>query len=281
MGRPVTHDTPDKKQAALILQTQKKREKIDTIAQEKTLKRKELGLDKSLTHYKYEIVDKFIKGTPIPQLAEEYHYSHQKISEVILEHHKDLTNARAANALQFTSKDGYNLILEKLKATEVINDEFLLALSPSDSLTLSEAEALYAWVYVTRGDTKEAIEMSNLNTGLFKEVPVTYKRGVLSRSLYLQQKPNVAKYIKELREQRFQVDNVNKSYVQELILEQIDQVKQRGTQQDLRNMSKLIELLGKTIGAFTEKIEISEVDPSKSLDLLIDMAKKAQVKEIN
>ena len=43
---------------------------------------------------------------------------------------------------------------------------------------------------------------------------------------------------------------------------------------------KTIELLGKTVGAFTERIEIHEVDPANALDQLIEMAQEATVQEI-
>lgn len=230
--------------------------------------------------YFYEILDKYLKGAKTKDLALEYHYPEYKIAEMITMHHKDLVNARSAHALASTNKQGNNIIIDKLKATEVINEDFMLLLSQDTSSTLSESEALYAWIYVHRGDTEEAIEMSGLQVGLYKTESATYKRGLMARSFYLQNKPNVSKYIKELREQKFYADDVDKRYVQELILEQIDQLRQQGTKRDIRTLSKMIELLGKTIGAFTEKIEISEVDPSKSLDLLIQMAKEAQVSEI-
>ena len=63
--------------------------------------------------------------------------------------------------------------------------------------------------------------------------------------------------------------------MQELLLEQIEQTKLRGDRKDSVNLRQLIELLGKTIGAFTERVEVHEIDPSKSLDLLIEMAKDA------
>jgi hypothetical protein len=63
-------------------------------------------------------------------------------------------------------------------------------------------------------------------------------------------------------------------------LEQIDQVKSKGDRKDAVHLRQLIELLGKTIGAFTEKIEVMEYNPSKSLDLLIELASAASVKEL-
>jgi len=196
-------------------------------------------------------------------------------------HTRDLVNAREANALIMSEPDTYsNLAVDKLKKTEVLNEEFFSLLSPPDSNLLTEEEALFSWILVHKGDSQEAIEESGLEVGLFKTQRVTYKRGLLTRSLFLQQKKNVANYITELRERKYYSNDIDKKYVQELILEEIGKAKQRGDNKDAVNIRQLIELLGRSIGAFTERIEIHDVDPSKSLDLLIEMAKEASVKEV-
>lgn len=230
--------------------------------------------------YFYNLLDDYLKGAPIKELEKKYNYSGNKIREMIENHHQQLVNARSANALAITTREGYNPVLEKLKKIEVLNQDFFDKLSTEDSPTLSEEEALFAWIYVHRGDSREAVEMSTLDAGLFKDQPVTYKRGIFSRAVYLQHKPNVASYIKELRNNKYRQDDVNKTYVQELLLEEIQQIKEKGDKKDSKTLSRLIELLGKTIGAFTERVEVMEVDPSKSLDLLIDMAKSATVREL-
>jgi hypothetical protein len=230
----------------------------------------------------YKVIEGYIKGKTTPELSTEFHYSEDKIIRMVEEHYKDLVNAKEAHALCITrGGDGYNPVFEKLKASEVMTESFLALLSPWDSCTLSEEEALFSWIYVHKGDSIEAVESSGLNIGLFEERPVTYKRGILTRSLYLQNKANIAAYIKELREKKYYTEDITKQYVQELLLEQIAQMKLKGDKRDGVNLRQTIELLGKTIGAFTEKIEIHEVDPSRSLDLLIEMAKEASVSELN
>ena len=229
----------------------------------------------------YEILDLYLKGATIPEIASQYHYHEDKVRRMIDDHHEQLANSRAAHSLVVTSKEGYNPVLEKLKAIEVINDDFLDKLSPPTSTTLTEEEALFCWIYVHKGDSQEAIEMATLDTGLFKDQIVTYKRGIFSRSLYLQNKNNVAQYIVYLREQRYYTEDISKQYIQQLLLEQIDQVKSKGDKKDAIHLRQLIELLGKTIGAFTEKIEVMEYNPSKSLDLLIEMAQEASIKELH
>lgn len=234
---------------------------------------------KKETHF-YEILDKYLKGTTTSQLSLQYHYTEDKLIQMLEEHYRDVVNAKEAHSLAITSKDGYNPIHEKLKAVETITEDFLSLLSPPDSSTLSEEEALFAWVFVHKGDSIEALEEAGLGVGLFKDRAPTYRRGLLTRSLYLQNKNNIAQYIKELREKKYYTEDVTKQYIQQELLEQIAQMKLRGDKRDAVNLRQTIELLGKTIGAFTEKIEVHEVDPSRSLDLLIEMAKEASVKEL-
>lgn len=228
----------------------------------------------------YEILDKYLKGATTPELSAEYHFSEDKIIRMVEEHYRDIVNAKEAHSLNCTRRDGSNPIHEKLRAIETITDDFLSLLSPPNSPTLTEEEALFSWLLVYKGDGIEAVEEANLGVGLFKDRAVTYKRGMITRSLYLQNKNNVAQYIKELKDHKYQVDSITKQSIQQELLEQIHHMKLKGDRKDSVNLRQTIELLGKTIGAFTEKIEIHEVDPSRSLDLLIDMAKTASVKEL-
>lgn len=228
----------------------------------------------------YEIIKDYLKGMTLSELEEKYKRRSDKISEMIQDHYEDLMNTISYHSLPATRKsDGYNPVLAKLKKIEVLNEEFFAKLSEPYDETLSEDEALFAWVYVHKGDSFEAIEMAGLAEGLLGDRS-TYRRGVMARGQFLKEKPNVAMYIKELREKKYYSQDITKGYIQELILEQIHQVKDRADKREAVHLRQLIELLGKSIGAFTEKIEIHEVDPSKSLDLLIEMAKEAEVKEL-
>lgn len=236
--------------------------------------------DISREKIKYQVVELYLNNTPIAKIAEKFHYTTGDITNIIDDHIMNLANTRSAQLLEGSRENKIYPVLEKLKKIEVLNEPFLAKLSPNESLTLTEEEALFAWIYVHKGDSKEAVEMATLDDGLLKEQAITYKRGIFSRALYLQNKPNVSQYIKELREAKYFQEDVTKQYIQRELLEQIEYVKQRNDKKDAIHLRQLIELLGKTIGAFTERVEIQEVNPSKSLDLLIEMAKEASVKEL-
>ena len=269
----LTQNISDTLEAKELIREKQKRQEVNERNNRLRELRKLRGVSKP-THF-YKILDKFLTGITTGELALEYGYSEKEINRMIDQHHEDLSNARAANSLQLQANDGSNPVLDKLSKLELLNQEFLDKLSDNYSPTLTEEEALFCWLYVHKGDSVEAIEESTLDSGLFKDKPKSYKRGVLSRSIYLQNKPNVAQYIKELRESRYYTEDISKQYIQELLLEQIEQTKLRGDRKDSVNLRQLIELLGKTIGAFTERVEVHEIDPSKSLDLLIEMAKDA------
>jgi hypothetical protein len=230
--------------------------------------------------YFYEILDKYLKGTTTSELSLQYNYTEDKLIQMLEEHYRDIVNAKEAHSLCITDNQGYNPIHEKLKAVETITDDFLSLLSPPNSPTLSEEEALFSWILVHKGDAVEAVEEAGLSLGLFKDRAPTYRRGILTRSLYLQNKNNISQYIKTLRDEKYQTEEITKQYIQQELLEQISQMKLKGDRKDAVNLRQSIELLGKTIGAFTEKIEVHEVDPSRSLDLLISMAKEASIKEL-
>ena len=276
----IIHTNPKETQtkAKELLQTRSEKEERDLLVKRNKELKKLKGIKHS-THF-YEIIAKYIRGTTVKELAKEYHFTETRIVEMIEEHSRDLVNARETNAIVL-GNTYHNQSVERLKKTEVLNEEFLSLLSPPTSPNLSEEEALFCWLYVHKGDSEEAIEEAGLNIGLFKSQRVTYKRGILTRSIYLQNKTNIAQYIKELREAKYHSDDITKKYVQELILDEIDKIKQRGDKRDSVNLRQLIELLGKSIGAFTERIEIHEVDPNKALDHLIELAKEANVKELS
>lgn len=235
-----------------------------------------------------EVVRLYAEGKmPISEIALVTGASEENVSSIVNRHWKQLTNMREARALMGGAKHGHldaARSLKELRTTELINDDFLRMLSEDNVALLSEPESIYAWTYCHTGNALEAMKVSGLDVGFHKdkarETRLSYDRAVLLRSAYLNDKPNVAAYIKEIREQRLQDLNINKGTIQSELLDQLAFMKNQGDPRQRRDILRTIELLGKTIGAFTENIQISEVSPSNALDHLIDMAKEATVTEI-
>jgi predicted DNA-binding protein (UPF0251 family)/hydrogenase maturation factor len=232
-----------------------------------------------------EIVRLYTLGElPVNQIAKKMGTSDHNVTLIVQRHWQALTNMREARALitehTFDSKHA----LHELQNTELINEDFLRMLSEDNVALLSEAESIYSWVYVHTGNALEAMQTSNLDVGIHKdkarETRLSYDRAVILRSMYLNEKPNVAAYIKEIRETRLIDMDISKAKIQSELIEQLEYMKNSGDPRKRREILRTIELLGKTIGAFTENIQITEVSPSNALDQLIEMASEATIKEL-
>jgi len=160
------------------------------------------------------------------------------------------------------------------KPTNLVNEPFLDLLSPPTD-TLTDEELTYAYLYVFTGDNQSAVEQSGLDAGLnnkriVKDTPA-YAYAMRVRGLLLRNKPNVQSYINALREEKLK-DNreVNKAFIIEELVDQLNQMKEEGKERRL--ILETIKLLGQTCSAFTERIEIGTIDPSRPVDALIEMA---------
>ena len=205
---------------------------------------------------------------------------------------RTLTNMKESRALKAGSGPedaetyyGAKASLEELKSTELVNQSFLKLLSEPETHLLTDAEATYAWAYVHTGDPIESLKIAGLDAGLIKDKSkpsrFSFDAALRYRSLYLNAKPNVVAYIKELREKRLIDADVGKARVQSELVEQLESMKASPEIGKHRSaILKTIELLGKTVGAFVDRVEVTEVDPSNALDQLIEMAKEAEVREL-
>lgn len=237
----------------------------------------------SVKERRQKILYEYAYGSDVNTLSTKYSLHPSDIRRFINERLEALINYKERDILKESGHDKKEKCmrsLQKLKDSELITENFLTSLSDSNDPILTDEEALFAQLYVRTGDSQEAIQGSNLDDGLIETRGPSYKRGILIRSSYLREKPNIKEYISTLREDLFSTNDISKQRVQELLVEEIYKMKEKGDPRDKINLRQTIELLGKTIGAFTEKVEIHEVDPSKSLDALIEMAKEAEVREL-
>lgn len=237
----------------------------------------------------WSIAKEYAEGTlTVTQLAEKYNTSPDNIGLIATRCWKNLTNMKETRALVSFGSASSQHSLKVLHNTNLINQQFLDLLSPSGTeATLTDAESIYAWIYVHTGENQLALEQSGLHVGLLyskndpnKSNP-NFEKACSLRGMYLRSLPNVASYIKELRERRFVDQDISKARVQSELIDQLAQLKESGDPRNKTHILKTIELLGKTIGAFVERVEVTEVDPSKALDHLIDMAKTGAVRELH
>ena len=237
------------------------------------------------------IVSDYAEGAmTVPEIAKAHKTSEENVGLIVSRHWKALTNVRESRLLLGSSdapkaKVEQKNALEILRNTSLINEEFLALLSPPDTALLSDSEAIYCWHLVHSGNPREALITSGLDVGLIRdkkrETRYSFDRSLVLRSQYLNAKPNVIAYITQLREERLINADVGKSLVQSELLDQLDQMK--SSADPARNRTAIlrtIELLGKTVGAFVDRVEVSEVNPSNALDKLIEMAQEAEVSDV-
>ena len=237
----------------------------------------------------WEIAKEYTDGIlNVSQLAEKYNTSPENIGLIASRCWKNFTNMRETRALMSFGSASSQHSLKVLHNTSLINQQFLDLLSVSGTeITLTDAESIYAWIYVHTGENQMALEQAGLNAGLLysksepNKAKPNYEKACSLRGLYLRSLPNVASYIKELRERRFIDQDISKTRVQSELLDQLSQLKESGDPRNKTHILKTIELLGKTIGAFIERVEVTEIDPNKALDHLIDMAKTGAVRELH
>jgi hypothetical protein len=182
---------------------------------------------------------------------------------------------------QFT--DGSRRILKsEVLDTEKINKEFLDLLSEDESLVLSDNELIFCELYNDDGDEIRALEESKLNAGLKKTRDIRdkeeYNHALTLRSFYLRRKPNVASYLNQIKREKIKQIIDGKEFVQTELLAVIERLKAHGSPQSLATYLKAIESLGRTFGAFEDKLTLNELSGDTGIDRILAKAKEAQEK---
>lgn len=245
----------------------------------KTLK----GTENITKTHKYNIIDDYIYSSLTnKEIAEKYNTSENNVGLIVSRHWKCLSNVRETKQLihtQFTNGTATFLKSEILDA-EKINKDFLNLLSESDSLVLSDNELIFCELYNDDNDDIRSLEESKLNAGLKKTQDVRdkeeYKHALQLRSFYLRRKPNVALYLNQIKKERIKQIIDGKEFVQTELLSVIERLKAHGSPQALATYLKAIESLGRTFGAFEDKLTIGELSGDEALDRILAKTKEAQ-----
>lgn len=239
---------------------------------------------------KYQIVEDYINSDlTIRQIADKYNTTELAVGNAVSRHYKALRNVKETRYLMRMSKAPLKptprsiasaKMYHSLFSDDGVNGEFLKRLSePNEDVLLKwEIEFCYLWVYSV--DEIEALEKSGLAIGLLKKEAGRkaerggYDRSCRMRSLFLRRKPNIARTIKEIQKSNLIAEGIDKEFIQSELVREIQELREDKNLKARQLLSKNLEVLGKTIpGAFSEKIEISQIDPNQALQELIDMAK--------
>jgi len=94
------------------------------------------------------------------------------------------------------------------------------------------------------------------------------------RAQYLNSIPEVRKEIQVIRSEHIKNSDIDKPLVISEIVSMLEEEKLRSSTEPSarKNRLTLIKMMGDCVGAFTTNIKIEEVDSSRSLEMLIEMA---------
>ncbi len=141
----------------------------------------------------------------------------------------------------------------------------------------------YANIYAHTGDNRQAIAASGLDAGLVGRKRDDQANMIKLRGVYVRNRPQVAAAINAIRDKIIEDLTVDKSLIQNELLQQIKQLKEEVADKPNQrgNLIKCIEMLGKSIpGTFAERLEVHKVDKQQSLSTLVEQLKAAEIAEI-
>jgi len=225
------------------------------------------------------VYDYMTTNLSLSGLAEKHNTSEKNVDHIVTRHWKSLTNVRETKLLSVSNseldhKSGAYHALKTIGKASHINEDFLSLLSEPHDRLLSDHELQYCYNFVATGNNLVALESAELHKGLLTQgsdkTRNQYRLACQLRGHYLRQKKNVAEYILKLKEEQYIPEIVDKQFIQRELLETLHHQKEEGTPS--KEVLRTIELLGKTVGAFSDVIKIEEVDPSKALDYIESLA---------
>lgn len=232
-------------------------------------------------HDRYLVVQEYMHSDKTTgQLATQFNTSDSNIEMIVQRHWKTLTNVRETKLL-IGNQDSPNhhknsayIALKSIGKVPKINQDFLDLLSGPEDELLTDNELQYCYNFVATGDNRKALESAELNKGLLTagsdKNRNEYQLACQLRGHFLRSKKNIAQYITKLKEEQFIPKIVDKQFIQRELLEELHHQKEAGAPS--KEKLRTIELLGKTVGAFTEVVKVEEVDPSKALDYIDSLA---------
>ena len=235
------------------------------------------GADKLTSADRWDMLKDYIDNKITNSaIAEKYNVSYKVLEDFIRDTYQSFQNTREAKLLVATASrpDVFQTMKAKYIDSESINKPFLEKLSePHDPLT--DSEVLYCEFLFEYGDDAKAIEKSKLNVGLKKTHLPTYTEGLKLRSFFLKKKPNVMLYLSEQKRRNLDILPNGKEFIQSKLITMIDQLDHNNNDpRSLPSQLKAIEYLGRTIGAFDDKLTIESTNGDDALDAILKRAKK-------
>jgi hypothetical protein len=218
---------------------------------------------------KYQIISQYSQGIPVETIASSVSRDTTSIRDFIFTTLNSMVSIKETNDLLKVQCSADIRRIQGTAPTRFLTADFLSK--------LEDTAEIYAYYYSQTGDNKFSLAQAGLDGGLSVRMPKQTRDYILRiRGQYLREIPSVKKYIQEVQDQRIQEYRCEKPQVQMELVSQIEELKevvaddpkQRG------NLLKALELLGRTIGAFTDRVEVEEADAKSGLQIILERARK-------
>lgn len=231
---------------------------------------------------KYKILDDYLKmDCSLGDIAKKWSTKLENIEDIIRDLYKNFIKVKETRALLHTGGgDYYQILHDKYITPELVNREFLEDLSEPNTPYLSDSEVIFSHVLVKTGDSIKAIERSKLYQGIERGTGTNCKELMRLRSDYLNRKPNVSKYLQALQAEKLEILQEGKEYIQSNLIGHIEKLKARENADDDMKIIKALETLGRTVGAFDDKVTIDIAGGDSGLDRIMARAREAKVVDV-
>jgi hypothetical protein len=222
---------------------------------------------------KFKIIVKYAEGVSPAKLGHEFGVSTDTIKTLVNPLSSSLSLVQETNKLIAGTK-GRSFLPLNVPKSKFINEPFLER--------IEEGAAIYAYYFANSGDNKFALESAGLHLGVPANATKMTKEYVWRvRGQYLREIPEVKRIIQEEHDKKIAEFHIDKPHVQLELVSQIEELKNLVAYDPRQrsNLLKAIEMLGRTIGAFTDRVEVEEVDAKSGLQLLMEKA-RSETKQI-
>ena len=230
------------------------------------------GLDDAT---KFLILKQYSDGIPVVEIAKGVSRDRLKISEFIQSTLRSMQTIRETNDLVIGTHSAQLKIQQGATPTKFLTSSFLSA--------LEDGAEMYAYYFAQTGDNKFALMESGLAVGIPKNMRKSTKEYVYRiRGQFVRDIAPVKKIIKTEQDRRIKEYHIEKPQVQMEIVRQIEELKETVANDPRQriNLLKAIEMLGRSIGAFTDRIETEETNAKSGLQILMDRAKSEAGEEV-
>lgn len=236
-------------------------------------------------HKRQKAIEMYIQNKDIAEIAKTIGIADQTVRIELNAIVKGMINARLTRTKHGNQWNNASDDL-RLSNPALLEEEFQELLSEPDDPVLSKAEEKFVWAYATSGDYVNAAMKAGFDHGYYTMEEIkggkrgekkrvyaeSYVIGVKLRIAALRMKPNVKERLEELEGNGiFDSTQVNKPYLQRVILRQLDNL-DFNNPDDKKLHRDYTQMLGRTFGGFTEKLEIGMVDHKKSVRKLAEIS---------